>query len=115
MTGRFINRDGATIGAVSFDSREGFGAVAYSPGVPDGAGGHGGFLTIWALRELPGLFGQIVTLRGGLVGLPVAIRPAQPPSYEFKGGIAYSPVDRVFLVALSFWPPASGCRRGLFD
>ena len=104
MTGRFINHDGVTIGALSLDAREGFPAVAYSPDVSDGARGFGGFLTIWSLWGLPGLFGQIVSCPGGPVGPPVAIRPTFPPGFEFKGGIAYSPVNHVFLVALGEYP-----------
>jgi hypothetical protein len=100
VTGRFINRDGAIIRAVSLDPRAGFADVAYSPDIPDGAGGMGGFLTIWTLQGLPGLFGQIVTLPAGLVGPLITIRPTHPSAFEFKGGVAYSPVDHVFLIAV---------------
>src|SRR4051812_1234403 len=60
VTGRFIRPDGATLGAVNLDAREGFAVVAFSADIPDGGGGFGGFLTIWALRGLPGLFGRMV-------------------------------------------------------
>jgi hypothetical protein len=104
VTGRFMNRDGVTIGALSLDAREGFAAVAYSPDINDGAGGFGGFLTIWALRGLPGLFGQIASLPRGLAGPVVTIRSAHPAWFDFKGGVAYSPVDHVFLVAAVEYP-----------
>ena len=100
MSGRFVNRHGATISAVSFDTRAGYAKVVYSPDVPDGAGGFGGFLTIWALAGRPGLFARIVTLPGGLVGPAVTIRATHPPGYTFHAGVAYSPVDHVFLVAV---------------
>jgi len=104
VTGRFINPGGANIGAISFDARAGFSAVAYSPDIRDGAGGFGGFLAIWSLSGLPGLFGQIVSFPRGPIGPPVPIRPTFPAAFEFKGGIAYSPVDHVFLVALGEYP-----------
>ena len=53
---------------------------------------------------MPGLFGQIVSLPGGPVGPPVAIRPTLPAGFDFKGGVAYSSVDHVFLVAVGESP-----------
>ena len=110
VNGRFINRDGATIGTVTFDTRDGteIAEVAYSSDVSDGAGGFGGFLTIWTLRGVPGLFGQIVAFPVGLVGPRVTIRATQPGELELNGGIAYSPVHHVFLVAVGFTTFPSG-------
>jgi hypothetical protein len=99
--GRFISRDGVTLGAVTFDAREGFADVAYSPDVGDGAGGFGGFVAIWTMRQVPGLFGQVVSLPGGRIGPVVTIRPTQPIQFEFKAGVAYSPIDHVFLVGVA--------------
>jgi hypothetical protein len=115
VTGRFINRDGATIGTVTFDTRDGtaIAEVAYSSDVSDGAGGFGGFLTIWTLRGVPGLFGQIVAFPVGLVGPPVTIRATQPGELELNAGIAYSPVCFSSLSGSSS-TPAVVCLRESF-
>ena len=55
---------------------------------------------MWKIQEAPGLFGQIVSLPGGKVGPPLTIRVTPPNELELHAGIAYSPVDRVFLIAV---------------
>ena len=102
VSGRFINRDGATIGTVLFDTRRApqLAAVAYSPHVSDGAGGFGGFLAIWNIESVHGLFGQIVSFPFGKVGPPLTIRVTPPREVELHAGIAYSPVDHIFLIAV---------------
>lgn len=89
-----------TIGTVLFDTREGdqIAEVTYSPHLSNSAGGFGGFLVIWNIQVVRGLFGQIVSFPVGKVGPLLTIRP--PGEYELHAGIAYSPVDRVFLIAV---------------
>ena len=102
VSGRFLNRNGATIGTVLLDTRRApqLAEVAYSPDLSDGAGGFGGFLAIWNIEGVSGLFGQIVSLPVGAVGPRLTIRVAPPREIELHAGIAYSPVDHVFLIAV---------------
>ncbi len=99
LTGRFIDRNGTTIGRVTLDPSgdKEFADVAYSPDVSNGAGGFGGFLTIWKTRFGPAVVGQIVSFPGSLVGPVITIRPTQAGEYEHKAGLAYSPLHHVFL------------------
>jgi hypothetical protein len=102
VTGHFIDRFGNIIGTVAFDPRGGpyVSRVTYSPDVSDGAGGHGGFVVIFTLESA--VVAQIVSFPGRLVGPPVPIYGGPTdPVFIIKADIAYSPVDRGFLVALA--------------
>lgn len=78
--------------------------AVYSADVSDGAGGTGGFLITWTD---PGPFyfnvhAQIVAYPGRLVGPPVTVYQFTNPqgSGIFSTAAAYSPTERVFLVAM---------------
>jgi hypothetical protein len=110
VSGRFINRDGATIGTVLFDARTGdqIAEVAYSPHLSDGAGGFGAFLAIWNIQFVRGIFGQIVSCPAGPMGPRLTIRTTPASEFEIKAGIAYSPVHHIFLVALRLFVGENG-------
>jgi hypothetical protein len=79
VSGRFLDRNGATIGTVLFDARPGdiIAEVVYSPHLSDGAGGFGAFLAIWNLQGFRGL-DRLCRFRSG--------RPAEhPPSCDAAG------------------------------
>ena len=101
LTGRFLSRSGAILGTLTLDAlASGWhpSAVTYSADISDGAGGFGGFVVVWASGQ--GLVAQRVGFPGRLVGSRAAI--ALPAFSPTKLGIAYSPVQHVFLVVIGY-------------
>ncbi len=112
LEGRFFDRAGRAVsGFLLIDAGEAahVAAVVYSPDVSDGAGGFGGVVVVWSHDVINGgsgerelLFAQIVSFPGRLVGTRRTIFAGTPMfSYVMSTDVAYSPTDRVFLVALS--------------
>jgi len=109
IIGQFTGRSGTVIGApVDLGPHTWMHRVAYSPDVPDGGGGRGGFVVVTGIpndgREdvNRAVNSQIVSYPGRLVGSPTTIFTAPPDSQIWKVDIAYSPTAQRFLAAVGF-------------
>jgi hypothetical protein len=104
LTGRFLNRSGAALGTVTIDTfvapTDVQSAVTYSPDISDGAGGFGGFVVAWPSGG--SMAAQGVAFPGRLIGSRATITGAtfSGSNYPTKVAVAYSPVQRVFLMAV---------------
>jgi hypothetical protein len=118
VAGQFVDRSGRPLGPTVTLDRRSFGGPSFlntrTVYSPDVVGGQGGFLVIWSSRTKMevALLAAIVTFPGLLTTGPqrVDFRPLVDIT---GGGVAYSPTDHVFLVAVQYFATATLFRLDL--